>query len=71
MVSTVRAGASQRSVARAFGVSLATVQLWLKRAGDARLDHVDWSDRPSSRDRASRIPADLEELILDSGATCA
>lgn len=65
MVAAVRAGRSQRSVARAAGVSLATVQFWLARAGDASLDRVDWSDRPSVRDRTSRIPGDLEDLILD------
>ena len=44
MVAAVRAGQSRRSVARSFGVSLATVQFWLARAGDGRLDRVDWSD---------------------------
>lgn len=65
MVAAVRAGRSQRSVARSFRVSLATVQFWLARAGDERLDRVDWSDRPSIRERTSRIPVDLEDLILD------
>lgn len=65
MVAAVRAGQSRRSVARSFGVSLATVQFWLARAGDGRLDRVDWSDRPSVRDRTSRIPGGLEDLILD------
>ncbi len=52
-------------VARSFGVSLATVQLWLQRAADERLDRVDWSDRPSTRHRLARIDPGLEDLILD------
>src|SRR6266540_1672730 len=65
MVAAVRAGRSQRAVARSFGVSLATVQLWLQRAADERLDRVDWSDRPSTRQRLARIEPGLEDLILD------
>ncbi len=65
MVAAVRAGQSQRAVARSFGVSLATVQLWLQRAADERLDRVDWSDRPSTRHRLARIDPGLEDLILD------
>lgn len=65
MVGLVRAGRSQRSVAREFRVSLATVQLWVTRAGDQPLDHVDWSDRSSARHRGSGIPAAVEDLILE------
>jgi hypothetical protein len=65
MVAAVRAGRSQRAVARSFGVSLATVQLWLRRATDERLDRVDWSDRSSTRHRLARIDPGLEDLILD------
>ena len=65
MVAAVRAGQSQRAVARSFGVSLATVQLWLQRAADERLDRVDWSDRPSTRHRLARIDPGLDDLILD------
>jgi transposase-like protein len=65
MVTAVRGGRSQRAVARAFGVSLATVQLWLRRAGDSRLDRVDWSDHPSVRHRLARTDAELENLIVD------
>ena len=65
MVALVRAGRTQRSVAREFHVSLATVQLWVARAGDQPLDRVDWSDRPSARHRGPAIPAALEDLILE------
>lgn len=65
MVALVQAGRSRRSVARAFHVSLATVQLWVARAGDQPLDDVDWSDRTSARRRGPGIPAALEDLILD------
>jgi putative transposase len=46
MVEAVRAGVSLRQVAHRFGVSLPTVQRWVARAGDQRLDRVDWSERP-------------------------
>ena len=65
MVGLVRAGRSQRSVAREFRVSLATVQLWVARAGDTPLEEVDWSDRPSARHRGPGIPAAVEDLILE------
>jgi transposase len=65
IVAAVRAGQSRRAAGRAFGVGLATVQLWLRRAGGERLDRVDWSDRPSTRQRLARIAPELEELILD------
>lgn len=65
MVAAVRAGQSQRAVAKSFGVSLATVQLWLRRADGERLDRVDWSDRSSTRHHVSRLDPGLEDLILD------
>jgi hypothetical protein len=65
LVAAVRAGASQRATAARFGVALATVQLWLRRAGDDPLDQVDWSDRPPIAHRVRRTPAELEDLILD------
>lgn len=52
-------------MAREFHVSLATVQLWVARAGDTPLDEVDWSDRPSARHRRPGIPAAVEDLILE------
>jgi len=52
MVAAVRRGASMRSVARRWGVSVRTVQVWVRRAGQQRLDRVDWG----SRLRGRRIP---------------
>jgi hypothetical protein len=56
---------SLRSVAERFRVSLRTVQVWVARAGDQRLDRVDWSDRPRGgrRERAS-TPSRTEDLIV-------
>lgn len=64
MVATVRAGASLRAVARRFGVSLLTVQRWVKRAGRQRLDRVDWSDRSHRPQHLRRTAPALEELVL-------
>lgn len=65
MVAAVRNGGSQRAVAARFGVSLATVQLWLKRAAGHPLDQVDWTDRPPIASRVRRTPLDVEDLVLD------
>lgn len=64
MVAAVRAGASQRAVARRFGVSLLTVQRWVERAGDRPLDEVAWADRPDRPHHTRRTDAVLEELVL-------
>ena len=64
MVRAVRGGESQRSVARRLGVSLATVQLWLGRAGREQLDQVDWSDRSSAPRRVRRTDPALEDRIV-------
>src|SRR5215470_2588245 len=67
MVEAVRAGASLRQVAHRFGVSLPTVQRRVARAGDQRLDRVDWSDRPcglpSPVNRTERSVEDLVRTI--------
>jgi transposase-like protein len=65
MVAAVRSGQSLRSVSRAFGVSLSTVQLWVARAAADELDGVDLADRSSARHRPPRIAPELEDLILD------
>lgn len=66
MVAAVRRGASQRVVARRFGVSLRTVQYWVGRAANQRLDRVDWSDRRRCSHRApNRAPAPVEDCVLD------
>ena len=65
MVEAVRAGDSLRHVADQFGVSLPTVQRWVTRAGDQRLDRVDWSDRPCGLPTpVNRTERSLEDLVL-------
>jgi hypothetical protein len=65
MVAAVRRGASQRSVARTSRVSLHTVQYWLARAQEQRLDRVDWGTRPSgSRRPHNRTARPVEARIL-------
>jgi putative transposase len=65
MVAAVRAGESLRSVARRFHVSIDTVRRWVQHAGDARLDRVEWSDRPDGpRSPHNQTPADVEEAVL-------
>jgi len=65
MVSAVRRGASLRSVARAFRVSLLTVQRWVGRARGQRLDRVEWADRPSTPRRVRRTAPAVEDLVLE------
>ncbi len=66
MVSQARLGVSLRAVAKAFQVSLRTVQVWVTRAGDERLDRVDWSDRPRGGRRAAQATSSaIEEVILE------
>lgn len=65
MVQLVRDGVSQRSVASQFGVSLNTVQRWLRRAADAPLEQVDWSDQtPGASESSKRCDATLEDRVL-------
>ena len=66
MVAAVREGASLRAVGRQFGVSPATVQLWLRRAADQPLERTDWSDRPSIPGRINRTRIDIENRVLDT-----
>lgn len=69
MVAAVRRGVAMREVARRFRVALATVQFWAARAGDRRLDRVDWADRPGGPRRpANRTPRDMEDLVLTTRA---
>lgn len=65
MVAAVRDGASLRAVGRQFGVSPATVLLWLRRAADQAFERADWSDRPSIPGRVSRTRVEIEDRILD------
>lgn len=65
MIAAVRAGRSQRAVARQFGVSLAVVQRWLQRAGEHPLGKVDWRDRPRGPSRgANRTSPAVEAEVL-------
>ncbi len=66
MVSQVRRGVPLRAVAKACGVSLRTVQVWVARAGGERLDRVDWSDRPRGGRRAAQATSSsVKDLILE------
>jgi transposase len=65
MVAAVRQGQSLRSVARQFHVSLRTVQIWVSRARDQRLDRVDWTDRPrGGRRPTTATTARIEDLVI-------
>jgi transposase-like protein len=64
MVAAVGKGQSLRAVARQFGVGVATVAYWVQRAGDQRLDRVDWSDRPSVPHKTRRTDTPLEDRVL-------
>ncbi len=64
MVAKVRQGASMRSVAREYRVSLCTVRWWVRRAGDAPLEQVDWTNRPPLAKRVRRTHAAVEDLVL-------
>lgn len=65
MVSEVRSGKSMRQVSKDFGVSLDTVQTWVKRANDQRLDRVDWSGfTQGGRRNKCSTPEKLEGLVV-------
>lgn len=64
MVTLVRRGVAKRAVARRFGLTLDTVRRWVKRAGDRRLDRVDWSDRSHAPHAPQRTPAAVEDMVL-------
>lgn len=66
MVRLVRAGKSMRAVADQFRVSANTVRLWVARAGEARLDRVDFASRKAGCARAwNRLCPELEQRIID------
>ena len=65
MVAAVGRGSSMRRVAARFGVALATVQYWVRRAGSRRLDRVDFSDHPRGPLRpANKTCWEIEERVL-------
>jgi len=64
-VAAIRHGHSIRWVARRFSVGRRTVERWVLRAGDQRLDRVDWSDGPCGPHcPANRVAAAVEVEIL-------
>jgi transposase len=65
MVAAVRRGASQRAVAKDFGVALSCVQRWMARAEGRRLDRVDFDDCSSAPKRTRRVDATTEQQVLD------
>lgn len=64
MVAAVRRGQSLRAVAEKFGVGVATVALWVRRAQRQRLGRVERRDRPRAPHRARRADAAAEERVL-------
>jgi hypothetical protein len=64
MIAQVRHGASMRSVAREYRVSLCTVRWWVRRAREVPLDEVDWRDRPPIPRRIQRTALAVEDLVL-------
>lgn len=64
MVAAVRRGMSQRAAAIYWGVPLSTVQHWLRRAGQQRLDRVSWDDLPTLPRSPSRTPRRIETRVL-------
>lgn len=66
MVAAVRRGQSLRAVARQFGVGVATVAHWVRRAKGQRLDRTDWSDHSSVPHQTRRTDTSLEDLVLQA-----
>ena len=64
MVQAVRRGMSMRAVARAHHVSLSTVQRWVHRAGEARLDRVTWDDQSHATTVPGRTAVALEDRVV-------
>lgn len=54
-----------RSVARRYGLTLRTVQRWVRRAGEQPLDAVNWKDRPAGpRCPHNRTTREVEDRVL-------
>jgi len=64
MIESVRNGASLRSVARCFQVSLPTVQRWVSRSQGFELEKVDWTDHASIPHKTRRTEAFKEDWVL-------
>src|SRR4051794_14897060 len=66
MVAAVRAGESLRAVAKKFAVGVATVAHWVERAGEQRLDRVDFSDHSRAPHKTRRTEIPVEDLVLQT-----
>lgn len=64
IVSAARKGESIRTIARRFNIGLATVHLWIRRAGKRRLDRVDWSNHAPVVHFTCRSSKEIEDLVL-------
>ncbi|MDR2440930.1 MAG: helix-turn-helix domain-containing protein [Planctomycetaceae bacterium] len=65
IVAPIRHGLSFRQVAARLGVSLSTVQFWVKQAGNQRLNRVNYSDQ-SKHPMTTHCVADrVEQCVLD------
>lgn len=64
MVALIRQGASIRTAAKRFRVSLDTVHRWVRRAGHERLDRVDFSDHSHAPRHPRRTPALIEDSVM-------
>src|SRR4051812_38419856 len=64
MVAAVRRGQPLRTVAKEFGVAVATVAHWVQRAKGQRLDRVDFSDRSRAPHKTRRTEITVEDLVL-------
>jgi transposase len=65
MVAAVRRGVSKRMVARRFGVARSTVDYWVQRAADQRLDRVEFGTRRRGPRRPSnKVSPEVEQLVL-------
>jgi hypothetical protein len=53
-----------RSVARRFAAPLSTVQYWMTRARQQRLDRVDWRDHSSAPRKTRRTTISIERRVL-------
>jgi transposase len=65
MVSAVRSGMSISDAARRWRVDRATVRRWVDRAGDRRLDRVDFESRSSRPIQTTRTTDTDEDLVIE------
>src|SRR6188508_1206841 len=66
MVRSVRSGKSMHQVAARFRVSTSVVARWVHRAGEHRLERVDFSDRkPGCVEGWNRTAPDIEQRIVE------